>query len=525
MKNRFAVFFFIFSFLRISSQILPSYSVTVLDTASKGYYFMIPIKFAGSLPGYTVTQTILDKNGNLVYYKKFPTGNPGDFKLLSNGLMSYSNANKFYLMDSSFIVVDSIVPKNGVIFDGHDLQLLPNGHYVMLGIETVTMNLSSYNYFGINHNLAGSATATVKCGVIQEQDANKNVVFEWHSKNYYNFNDVDPQWLLSPTNVDWTHFNAVDYDWDGNYLISVRHFNEITKVKRSDSTIMWRMGGNANQFTFTNDAQMFIGQHDIRRITNGNISLNDNGRLSPLHVAASKEYQLNESAKTATLVWSYIENNTTYSRAIGNQQHLANGNILSNYGAINNLARIFNVVKPNGSKVFELAFADSLRTYRAFNYPTLPWSLKQPQLMCSVSGTQVVLDAGPQISYLWNTGATTQTILVANTGTYSVWVSKGQGGFISSPVYTVDISTPCLFTSVEKNEKEENISVYPNPVTDKINITSAKEISRVELYNSLGEKVFEKSGRQSITDILVSDLLPGIYFLRINNTVKKIIKE
>jgi hypothetical protein len=486
---------------------------------------MVPLKFGGSLPGYTPTQTIFDQKGELVYYKKFP-GGTGDFKLHWNKLMSYSRNSKFYLMDSTFSVVDSIAPKNGLIYDGHDLQILPNGNFVILGMENITMDLSAYNYFGPNHTLSGSSTATVKCGVIQEQDPNKNVVFEWHCKDHYNFSDVDPQWLLSPSNVDWTHLNAVEYDTDGNYMISVRHFNEITKIKRSDSSILWRLGGNANQFTFSNDAQMFIGQHDIRRIANGNITLNDNGRQNPFHAATAKEYQLNESTKTATLVWGHVENNTTYSRAIGNHQRLPNGNSLINYGTMNNLYNCFNVVKPDGTKIFEITFADTLRTYRAFNYPVLPWNLNRPAPTCTINGTQVVLDAGSgHASYLWNTGATTQTLAVTNTGTYSVWVPKGQGGFISSPVYTVDINNPCVFTSVSELNIANEIRFYPNPFSGQLTVELPNQNNRVEIYNAIGQKVLEAFGARKEFNINTAELPPGIYFLKVNATFKKIIKN
>jgi hypothetical protein len=134
---------------------------------------------------------------------------------------------------------------------------------------------------------------------------------------------------------------------------------------------MWRLGGNANQFNFVNDPQQFKAQHDIRRIGNGNVTLFDNGALSPLHAAAGKEYDLDEITLTATLAWSFTENANTYSRALGNLQRLPNGNSLINYGWLNNLYHVFNVVKPDGSKVFEIRFADSLRSYRSFNYSSL----------------------------------------------------------------------------------------------------------------------------------------------------------
>ena len=89
-------------------------------------------------------------------------------------------------MDSTFTIVDSVRIKNGFIQDGHDMQILPNGHFLLLGWENITMDLSSYAIFN-NNGTVGSANATVRCGIVQEQDANKNVVFEWHSKDYFNF--------------------------------------------------------------------------------------------------------------------------------------------------------------------------------------------------------------------------------------------------------------------------------------------------------------------------------------------------
>lgn len=532
MKLRLQLFLSLLFFVQCicRAQSLPTYSITALDPQSTGYYFLVPIKIGPGAASIVNTQMILDHAGNMVYYKKFPGVNTGDFKMHANGLMSYSSQQKFYLMDSTFTIIDSVIPKNGVLFDGHDIQILPNGHFVILGLENVTMNLSSYNYFGLNHTNPGSTTATVKCGVIQEQDAAKNVVFEWHSKDYYNFSDVDPFFLNSPNNVDWTHFNAVEYDADGNYLISLRHFNEITKIKRSDSSIMWRLGGNANQFTFINDAQQFKGQHDIRRIANGNITIYDNGRSSPLHPAAGKEYQLNETALTANLVWSYTENNSTNSNSLGNHQRLPNGNSLLNYGTLNNLNHVFNVVKPTGAKVFEIVFTDTLRSYRSFNYPILPWDLKRPVINCATSGTQTLLDAGSgHTSYLWNTGATTQTILATNTGTFSVFVSKGQGGFISAPTFTLtNLINPCGTNSIKENLHAAAFNIFPNPVNDLLTINFIGQHTKVlvTLYNCFGMMIHSEELYNKETVEISTSLLPaGIYFLNVNGITKKIIKD
>jgi len=64
------------------------------------------------------------------------------------------------------------------------------------------------------------------------------------------------------------------------------------------------------------------------------------------------------------------------------------------------------------------------------NFPITPLpvvNIAGPTATCS--GTPVVLDAGPFASWLWNTGATTQTITVSptSTQTYSVIVTDGNG--------------------------------------------------------------------------------------------------
>jgi hypothetical protein len=518
--------FFFFWQNHLSAQNLPTYTITAYDTSSAGFYFLVPMKIGPGSGAFPPTHLILDKTGAVVYYKKFPTQNTSDFKLHANGLMSYSRQNKFYLMDSTFKIVDSVLTKNGVLFDNHDLQIMPNGHFLILGYENVNMNLSSYNYFN-NNGSPGSSNATVKCGVIQEQDAAKNVVFEWRCRNYYNFSDVDPSWLSSPANVDWTHLNAVEYDLDGNLMLSLRHFNEITKIRRSDSSIVWRLGGNQNQFNFLNDPQKFRGQHDIRRLANGNVSLFDNGRSAmPVLPATSKEYQLNETTLTANLVWSYAENANTYSSAMGNTQRLANDNTLTNYGMLNNRNMVFNVVKPTKTKVFEITFKDTLRSYRAFNYLSLPWQLNRPVISCNFVGSQAILDAGAgHASYLWSNGANTQTIAVSVSGTYSVFVPKGQGGFIASQGYDLNMSNPCVLSAIKEQSEEKDLLIYPNPVEDILNIACNAAIAQVKVYDVFGKIHYSCAIAEASAQINLSHLQPGLYFVKINSQVRKIFKN
>jgi hypothetical protein len=526
---RYILIIYIIFFHSAKAQLIPSYSITVCDTnSSSGYYFLTAIQADPNPFNISPTHLILDKNGEVVYFKVFTSGiNTGSFRLQPNGLMSYTYSDKFYLMDSTFTLVDSVSCKNGIGFDGHEFQILPDGHFLMLGFENVTMDLRSYHMF--NHNgTAGSANATVKCGVIQELDSNKNVVFEWHCKDHFAFDDVYENYLYGPANVDWTHCNALDLDHDGNILLSSRYLCEITKINRNDSSVMWRIGGKNNQFTFLNDSQKFIGQHDVRRIANGNITLFDNGNGNssvPFHPAIAKEYLIDDSLKTAELVWSYIDNISSYSKAMGNVHRLQNGNTLVNYGIITSGNTLFNVINSSGEKVFEITFQDTLESYRSFNYPELPFNIKRPEITCDHSS----LDAEPgYTSYLWSTGATTRVIPITSTGNYFVMIPQANGGYIcSEKIIVQNVSDPCNPDAIP-DYHQVNFSLSPNPATDNIFIHFhgiQKTSVDYKITDVLGRCNF--SGSASDTNyylINISYLNPGAYFIIIDGVWQLFIK-
>ena len=72
--------------------------------------------------------------------------------------------------------------------------------------------------------------------------------------------------------------------------------------------------------------------------------------------------------------------------------------------------------------------------------------------------------------------------------------------------------------SVDNNDvKEPQSSVYPNPFTSIIGLSSDNEFSSVLVYNSLGKKVLEKVNHQlKEIELNLSHLDPGMYFLQIN---------
>lgn len=83
----------------------------------------------------------------------------------------------------------------------------------------------------------------------------------------------------------------------------------------------------------------------------------------------------------------------------------------------------------------------------------------------------------------------------------------------------------------EQPAAKNNISVYPNPVTDilRVNLTEDQRDSRIFLINSGGQPVYFKRANNLIFNIDMSEMPAGIYFLRIEkgegSSVTKIIKE
>ena len=65
--------------------------------------------------------------------------------------------------------------------------------------------------------------------------------------------------------------------------------------------------------------------------------------------------------------------------------------------------------------------------------------------------------------------------------------------------------------SIEHNELQE-LSIYPNPTSDKVNIVSNNQIDTIEVYDILGKQVMLL---KQTNEIDVSDLNSGIYLFKI----------
>lgn len=356
----------------------PNVTVNTYDTAKvgDGYIFM---SIFSTVPGIGYYIMMLNNDGTPFYYKEFKN-HAYDFKIQPNGLMSYGKTLQdhpyggggdviWMIMDSSFTEIDSVQMGNGYLAECHDFKMLPNGHYLLFGYYLVPFDMSQVV-------AGGYPNALVTGGVIQELDQDKNVIFQWRTWDHYDLKTFS----YNPTTVTQSivnefHFNAIEFDNDENIIISTPTWSK--KINRQTGDIMWHLGGNENQFSFTNiDSTTgidYITGHTFHRIQNGNILLFDNGNFAPSKSAMAHEFSLDEVNKQAELKWSYIPKNSILSMSMGSAQRLSNGNTAIGWGSGSIGATIgpaFTEVDQAGNVVYQLSFAKSgVTSYRAFRFP------------------------------------------------------------------------------------------------------------------------------------------------------------
>ncbi len=338
---------------------LPALEIIQSGNTAPGYVFLTNFGMTTGIISYLM---VLENNGT-PYFTKQLLYNTFDFKKQKNGLLTYyEEYNHHYKAINKFgVVSDSFYCGNGYSTDFHECQLTEDGGAWLMNYDIETVDMSQIVP-------GGYTNAQVTGLVIQKIDAQKRVTFQWRSWDHIPITDAR-HINLNASIIDAVHGNAIEEDYDGNIMISSRHLDEITKINTKTGQIIWRFGGNQNQFTITNDTTWFSYQHDIRRIDNGNITLYDNGNFNTPQESRILEYKLNEIQKTATLVWEYRHDPPIYAFAMGSAQRLPNGNTFISWGASTTTVT---EVTPEGEIVYEMKLPEGEWSYRAFRFE---WSL------------------------------------------------------------------------------------------------------------------------------------------------------
>ncbi len=136
----------------------------------------------------------------------------------------------------------------------------------------------------------------------------------------------------------------------------------------------------------------------------------------------------------------------------------------------------------------------------------------------------ITLDAGANmISYLWNTGDTTQTIVVNGSmgqGNYQYWVNVVDQ-YKCSGTDTINVDV-VYCNSIINLDDNYQVKVYPNPATDllKVEITGVKSDNLdLMIFDMQGKLVFLSKvavkSEHFLTSININNLAKGFYTLKI----------
>lgn len=294
---------------------LPSYSAAG-DNPSPGY-----IAMAAGVYG-----LVIDNTGRVVWYHRFPNGPWLNFMAQPNGhyvarlvTADPTDVESWVELDPLGNVTRILGCRLGLQARFHDLIVEPDGAYWILCDDARTMDLSE---------VGGAAAARVTGTSVQHVSRAGELLFRWTPFDHFRITDVDSM-TRSGSSVNWTHGNSLDFDRQGNLLVSFRNLNEITNIDARSGEVLWRLGGLRNEFTFSDGARPFAGQHSIRALPSGEFVLLDNIGDTESRV---EQWAVDASTRVARMTASYGSSPQVRTLIGGSVQRLSTTRTLVSFG-------------------------------------------------------------------------------------------------------------------------------------------------------------------------------------------------
>jgi len=346
---------------------------------------------------------ILDESGGLVWFKALPTntsatafrvqeylGKPvltwwqGDISVHGFGL------GEDVIADSTYTDIAHVKAGNGFQADLHEFQLSPQGTALITAYDPILCNLSS---------VGGPSYGAVMDGMFQEIDVKTGLVmFQWTSLDHVGLNESYE--AARTTQVGWPfdffHINSINLDQDGSLLISARNTWTTYDIDAHSGQIAWRLGGKHSSFTMAPGTRT-AWQHDPRELSNGAISIFDNGASPKVHVQSRGiVLSLDPQQKTATLVSQVTHSSPLLADSQGNMQALSNGDWFLGWGQVPD----FSELSATGQLLFDAHFPAHDQSYRSFRFAWTGTPVHPPVL-----AVQPAAGGGGTVYASWN-GAT-----------------------------------------------------------------------------------------------------------------------
>jgi Arylsulfotransferase (ASST) len=230
--------------------------------------------------------------------------------------------------------------------DFHDVLVLPSGDYVMAAaVPKPHVDLSSWTVAG----QPAPSDATIVDYVLQELNPNTNpptVVWSWDTYDHIPPAETAQEWrVTSPSNgsccFEPYHFNSIEAT-SGGFVASFRHLDAAYKFDPSASggPIVWKLGGSPRAESLTvqgdpifSNGGSFSGQHDARVLSDGSVTLHDNGtNQSRQPRAVHYAIDTTSNPPTATLLAQQTDPLVSFSPCCGSARLLPGGDWVVGWG-------------------------------------------------------------------------------------------------------------------------------------------------------------------------------------------------
>lgn len=515
---------------------IPNIESIVTGNPSPGHIFLGPRSrnITDTLPGSIM---ICDNVGNPVWhYSLLNNGNlpfansyPVDFKLLNDSTMTFgtrrSGDYEFHFLDTDFNLIDTF---RCFETDEHEMIQDNQGNLYYLCKDYSMEDCSGLNQA---NGSPGSPNCTVLSITMVVEDPNGNIIRQWNTLDHLAIEETQSVYYTSPSNLDHAHTNSIAFDLDSNLILSHRNNFQVMKINRFTGDVIWRLGGDNNEFTIIGDPIPFTAQHDARIAPNGNLYLFDNAFFQT--TARYIEYELDTVAMTATLVREHLNPTGEASAIMGSSQLLPDNNVLVCWGGnfLSTHHPKITEFEPDGDVALELKLPFGFTSYRSTK-SVLPFQINRPVLTCD-NGSLTLSAPSGYSTYAWNTGETTQSIVVSDTGTYQVWVNYGVGFVSSLELRVTDLNNICLGVSSDQPSLYGSISLSPNPASDRFALDVPKDLANgweLRVVDMTGRNLIHQTGKGlGGTEVEISSLTTGIYTVVIKGKTRtylgKLIKQ
>jgi len=422
----------------------------------------------------------------------------------------------------------------------HDIYPMPNGNILVLA-ATVMSNEETI-LAGRDPNLVSGAGILYNEQILEIKPIGTNdysIEWEWNfndhliqdyddTKNNYGVIEEHPEKLdINFLNdripaENWLHVNSIQYDETlDQIVISSRNLSELFIIDHSTTTeeasgdtggtygkggdFLYRWGNPAAYRQGNEDNRTLFGQHFPHIIKPG---LKDEGKIILFNNGTDREPAFSEvmifsAPTTSPGIYTY-EPDSSYGPEAAEFTYSSNEDNNFTSGILSGAIRLPNenllICDGNSGRLFEITATNDI----VWNY-IIPMNNTTGE----ISSQGDVLESG-------------------NSTFRGIKYSTDYEGFTGKDVTPGDpiesnfnLNT-CLSLSTD-NLLNNNITIYPNPVIDLININTSLTILEVEIYDVLGKRLnYIKVNNRKID---VSGVNSGVYILKIKTEIGIILKK